>query len=234
MYISDLKTRVYGRICASPPRRIWGIGDFEDFGAPDAITKVLQRLAQAGNIRRIDRGLYDRPRLNKLTGKTTAADYRAVIDAIARRDQTRMLVDGMTAANDLGLSDAVPGRVIVHSDTRLKPIHLENLTITFKPTSASKLYWAGRPAMRIVQALHWLKPKLENLEDRERIKRRINTLLSDPKRGAALRQDLLAGFTALPAWMKEFLNDMKSLGNNPTRKPKVPRRDNKLGKTAAT
>ena len=80
----------------------------------------------------------------------------------------------MTAANDLGLSDAVPGRVIVHSDTRLKPLRLGNLTITFRPTSASKLYWAGRPAMRIVQALHWLKPKISNPEDGQRIRQRID------------------------------------------------------------
>jgi hypothetical protein len=30
-----------------------------------------------------------------------------VIEAMARRDQTRLLVDGITAANDIGLTDAV-------------------------------------------------------------------------------------------------------------------------------
>jgi uncharacterized protein DUF6088 len=72
-------------------------------------TKVLQRLAQAGQLRRIDRGLYDTPRVNPLTKKPAVPDYyRQVIDAVARRDQVRMLVDGMTAANDLGLTTAVP------------------------------------------------------------------------------------------------------------------------------
>jgi hypothetical protein len=32
-----------------------------------------------------------------------------------------MLVDGLTAANDLGLSDAVPAKVVVHTDARLRP-----------------------------------------------------------------------------------------------------------------
>lgn len=36
---------------------------------------------------------------------------------------------------------------------RLRAITLGNLTIDFKRTAPSKLYWAGRPAMRIVQAL---------------------------------------------------------------------------------
>src|ERR1700712_4409043 len=138
----DLKSRIYGRICASTPQVVWSIGDFDDFGPRDAIRKALQRLEVAGDLRRVDHGLYDRPRKNPLTGRTAPPDYRAVIDAVARRDQARILVDGMTAANDLGLTDAVPGRVVVHTDGRLKLFRLGNLTVTFRPPSASKLYWA--------------------------------------------------------------------------------------------
>jgi hypothetical protein len=207
-YISPLKTKIYGRICASTPTVVWTIGDFADLGPRSAVSKALQRLEAAGNLRRIDPGLYDRPRLNPLTGRPTSADYRAVIDAIARRDQARILMDGMTAANDLGLSDAVPGRVVVHSDTRLKPVRLGNLTITFRPTSARKLYWAGRPAMRIVQALHWLKPKLRNSDDGQRIQQRLQALLLDPKQGVTLREDLKKGLPMLPIWMQDFLRDL--------------------------
>ena len=38
-----------------------------------------------------------------------------------------MLVDGMTAANDLGLTTAVPTRVVIHTDTRRRSIHLSTL-----------------------------------------------------------------------------------------------------------
>ena len=190
-------------------------GDFLDFGRRDAVSKALQRLETARKLRRIDPGLYDRPRINRLTGKPAAPDYRAVIDTIARRDQARILVDGMTAANDLGLSEAVPGRVVVHSDARLKPLRLGNLTITFRLTAASKLYWAGRPAMRIVQALHWLKPKLDNPDDNQRIRRRIGALLSDfeTRRHVAQRleegliglADVDAGFPARSAGNRDFV-----------------------------
>ena len=71
-----------------------------------------------------------------------------------------MLIDGLTAANDLGLTTVVPSRVVVHTDARRRPIQLDALRIDFKLTAPSKLYWAGRPAMRIVQALHWLKDTL--------------------------------------------------------------------------
>jgi hypothetical protein len=216
----SIESSVYGRICALTPSGVWAIGDFLDFGPRDAISKALQRLVMAGKLRRISPGLYDRPRLNPLTGKPAAPDYRAVIEAIARRDQARVLIDGMTAANDLGLSEAVPGRVVVHSDARLKPFRLGNLNITFRPTAASKLYWAGRPAMRIVQALQWLRPKLDNPGDNKRIRRRVEALLSDPKLGPKLRKDLEEGISTLPIWMQDFLRDL--LTGNP-RQPKKSR-----------
>lgn len=228
---NPIKTRIFGRICASTPEAVWTIGDFLDFGTPDAIRKALQRLEEAGDLRRINHGLYDRPRVNQLTGKPSQPDYRSVIDAVARRDGARILIDGMTAANDLGLSDAVPGRVTVHSDTRIKPIHLGNLTITFRLTSDSKkLQWAYRPAMRIVQALHWLKPKLQNPEERTRLRRRIQSLLSDSTQGAAMRHDLEKGLVRLPAWMQDFLRDILAVERHsastpfPRGTPKRPRR----------
>ena len=197
---SAIKSRVYGRISASTPDIVWTVGDFDDFGPREAVHKVLQRLTREGALRRVAQGLYDRPRLNQLTNKPSAPNYRAVIDAIARRDHARILVDGMTAANDLGLSDAVPGRVTVHSDARLKPVRLGNQTIVFRPTAATKLYWAGRPAMRIVQAMHWLKPKLGNPDDKHRIQRQLASLLSDPN----LRHDLEAGLRDVAALDAKF------------------------------
>ena len=111
--MSDLKSIIAARINAIGPGQVWLPTDFAQLGNRDAIDKVLQRMALAGDLRRIDRGLYDKPVLNRLTKRATAPDYRAVLAAIARRDQLRMLVDGMTAANDLGLTDAVPARVTI-------------------------------------------------------------------------------------------------------------------------
>lgn len=165
-----------------------------------------QRLVAAGQLRRINRGLYDCPKVNSLTKKAVVPDYRAVVDAIARRDQLRMLVDGMTAANDLALTDVVPAHVTIHTDTRRRSIQLDKLTIKFKLTAPSRLYWAGRPAMRVVQALHWLKDTLPL--DKPRIVTRLSKLLDDPSQGNAIRQDLLAGFNTLPAWMQAIVREL--------------------------
>ena len=204
----DLKTAILERIRADTPRKAWTPSDFVDLASRDAVDKALQRLTKAETLRRIDRGLYDQPGFNKLTQRPNPPDPRSVIDAVGRRDQTRMLVDGMTAANDLGLTDAVPAKIVVHTDARRRAIKLGNVTITFRPTAASKLFWAGRPAMRVVQALHWLRDLLVREGESDQVQRKLAKLFEDPTTGQVLKADVTAGMMALPTWMWVFLKPL--------------------------
>lgn len=204
--MNDIKTQIVASMEAATPGHVWGAADFAHLGGRDAVDKALQRLAAAGKLRRIDRGLYDRPRVNSLTKKAAVPDYRAVLDAIARRDQLRLLVDGMTAANDLGLTHAVPAHVTIHTDARRRAIRFDNLVIQFKLTAPSRLFWAGRPAMRVVQALHWLKDTLP--ANKPNILKRLSAILEDSPQGAAIRQDISAGFSTLPAWMQDLVREL--------------------------
>lgn len=239
--MSDLKSAVASLVKADGASHVWVPTDFAAFGNRDAIDKTLQRMVRSGELRRIDRGLYDRPTINRLTKRPTSADYRAVVDAIARRDQLRLLVDGMTAANDLGLTDAVPARVTIHTDARRRAVKLDSLVIEFKQTAPSRLYWAGRPAMRVVQALHWLKDTLAT--DRQRILSKLSKLLADLVHGDAIRQDLLEGFSTLPTWMQSLVRELpgcdpKSATATVLKRPRTggsakrPRLKSAIGETA--
>ncbi|MER9236242.1 DUF6088 family protein, partial [Mesorhizobium sp. M0622] len=89
----------------------------------------------------------------------------------------------MTAANDLGLTTAVPARIEVLADARLKPIKLGTQEIHFKYAAPSRLYWADRPGMRVVQALHWMQDMLAQKGERKRIEATLRRLFADPKHG---------------------------------------------------
>jgi len=212
---STFKSRLLHRINHAPVQTVWTPVDFIDLGGRTLVDKTLQRLTIDGTFRRIDRGLYDCPKINTLTNKPTAPDYRQVIDAVGRRDQIRILIDGITAANDLGLTHAVPARVVVHTDGRLKPIKLESLTIQFKLTAPSKLYWAGRPAMRIVQSLYWLRDGLKNGDEinQGEIKSKLIGFLKNSSQGKKICDDLESGLHAVPLWMRQWiqalLDDLK-------------------------
>jgi hypothetical protein len=202
----DLRTAILNRITAQPSVGVWTPVDFLDLGSREAVDQALHRLTASRDLRRIVRGLYDKPGINRLTGKPTYPDYQHVVDALARRDQVRMVVDGITAANDLGLTDAVPARAVVFTDARLKPIKLGNLTIHFQHAAPSRLHWAGRPAMRVVQALYWVRDLLPR--DMDQIRARLVSVLQDPDHGAAIRNDLRQGLPALPEWMQAIVRDL--------------------------
>lgn len=202
----NLKEQILDRMEQAAPFGAWTPVDFLDLGARHAVDQALHRLTRAKQIRRFARGLYDKPKTNSLTGKLTNPDSRAVIDALSRRDQTRMLIDGMTAANDLGLTNAVPAKIVIHTDARLKSLKLGNLIIVFRKTAPSKLYWVGRPAMRVVQALYWLQDVLP--QDSERIRAQLRIVFGHPDHGDAMVEDLHRGMHTLPAWMHDFLRDI--------------------------
>ncbi len=210
IYAMSLKNFILHKMHHSAHSKVWTAFDFLDLGNRNAVDKVLQRLVKSHTIRRIDRGIYDFPQKNQLTGSITAPDYKQIIAAISRRDQARILIDGLTAANDLGLTNAVPGQVNVLTDCRLKEVRIDNLIIKFKHTAPSKLYWADRPAMRVVQALHWIRDIIEqgNPAQISKVKSKLKLYLDSQTKKDIILDDLQNGLPTLPAWMQDFLKDI--------------------------
>jgi len=207
-----LAAQIIGRVVAQQGK-VWTAVDFLDLGPRAAVDKSLQRLRADGKLTRIDRGLYCQAAANRLTGKPTTPDVRAIVDAVARRDQTRIVVDGLTAANDLGLTTAVPARIAVLTDARLRPIQVGNQRIVFKTVAPSRLYWAGHPAMRVVQALYWLQDLMGS--DAPQILQRLRVVLNDAVHGTAIRDDLRKGLHTLPIWMQSTVRQLLLDHNDP-------------------
>ena len=203
---SSIPAAIRDRISTPAQPRVWTPEDFADLGPRTAVDQALHRLVASRNLRRIARGFYDTPQNNRLTGKPTYPNPRDVIDALARKGKVRMVVDGLTAANDLGLTDAVPARIGVLTDGRLRPITLGNLTLDFQAAAPRRLYWAGRPAMRFVQALHWLRDMLPS--DDGSLRKRLVSILKAPDHGQAIQDDLRSGLSALPEWMRVIVRDL--------------------------
>jgi hypothetical protein len=229
---SSIPAAIRDRISTPTQPHVWTPEDFTDLGPRTAVDQALHRLVASKSLRRIARGFYDIPRDNRLTGKPTYPNPRDVIDALARKGKVRVVVDGLTAANDLGLTDAVPARIGVLTDGRLRPITLGNLTLDFQAAAPSRLYWAGRPAMRFVQALYWLRDMLPS--DDGSLRKRLISILKDPDHGQGIQDDLRSGLSALPEWMRMIVRDLSRQANaeappaagkpKPLRRAQVPAR----------
>ena len=83
---------------------------FALLGSRAAVDKALQRLVARGALRRLSRGIYDKPRHDELLGLLWPS-VDAVVQALTGTDKLRTQPAGVYAANMLGLSEQVPAKV---------------------------------------------------------------------------------------------------------------------------
>lgn len=108
--MQSIENKIYSRICGNGRGWTFTNKDLSDIGTPAAIDTALHRLIKEGKIRRACRGVYFYPEYSELLKQELGPDIDKVAHAIARRSGWRILADGSTALNLLGLSTQVPVR----------------------------------------------------------------------------------------------------------------------------
>src|SRR3546814_16525076 len=108
----DLKARILERIGTGAPQGVWTAADFLDLATRDTVDKALQRFVATGTLRRIDRGIYDKPDFKSITKAPNHPDPRQVDEAKARRGQIRILAVDKHAAKYLGLNTSVTDKLV--------------------------------------------------------------------------------------------------------------------------
>ncbi|MDE0109362.1 MAG: DUF6088 family protein [Bryobacterales bacterium] len=166
--------------------------DFLDLGSREAVDQALSRLAKAGRLRRVGHGLYDVPRTSNVLNGLAPVHLDAAVAAVARRDGVRIMPDGLVAANQLGLTNAVPAKATYVTDGHSRTLKINGRTVRFRHAGPSVMRWAGRPAAPVVQALRWLGRRAAT--DRE-IVATLNRHLPD-----YVKADLLHNSRGLPGW----------------------------------
>ena len=174
--------------------------DFLDIGNRAAIDKALSRLVQEGHLRRISRGLYELPRISRILNKPAPANLDAAIAAITRRDGIRLMPDGLTAANQLGLTTAVPATNSYVTDGTSKTIDIDGRTIYMRHASPRVMRWWGRPSAPVVQAIYWLGPNA--VKDPDVIATLKHCLPDD------IKQNLIQHKVDFPAWATFIIHQL--------------------------
>ena len=169
--------------------------DFIDLGKRPAVDKALSRMAAAGSIRRVARGLYDVPKQHPIVG-ITAPSIDQVAKAVAGKGGTRLQPTGAYAANLLGLSDQVPAKVVFLTDGRSKRIQLGKLSIVLRQTSPRIMTTAGTVSGVVIQELRYLGNA--HVTD-DTVKRLDGRLSADD------RKQLLKDLAYAPAWIADIM-----------------------------
>ncbi len=127
--------------------------DFVNYGTAKACNKVLERLAERGELMRVSRGIYTLPRKSKLLDIKLTPSIETVAQAIARRDRARIVPTGIFALHALGLSTQVPMNAVYLTDGAARKISIGKQKLLFKKTSPRNLAAIGEISSLVIQAL---------------------------------------------------------------------------------
>ena len=164
---------------------------FLDVGSRSAVAKALERLADAGTIRRLARGLYDYPQKHSTLGDLPA-NYERIAQALAGRDNLKIQPSGAYAANLLGLTDQVPARIVFLTDGPNRNVQIRNQQIILKRTTPRNMATAGKMSGLVIQALRFLG---QSFVDDKVVGKLKEKLSADDKRR------LIADLRYAPAWI---------------------------------
>lgn len=146
----------HGRGWCFTPRHFLGLNS--DTG----VRQALSRLQREKMIRRLAQGLYEYPREHDVLG-TLPPQVDEVAKAIAEKNGIRIQPSGAYAANLIGLTTQVPGRIVFLTNGPSKKIKVGKQEIIFRTTTEKNMYPAGTKVGLVIQAYRNLGK--ENIDD---------------------------------------------------------------------
>lgn len=205
---NSIDTQIARRVQRAARGTVFTPDSFTAVGSRAAIDKALQRMVARGELRRLSRGLYDKPRQDDVLG-TLWPSVDAVVKAIAGKNRLRTQPAGVYAANMLGLSEQVPAKVLLLTDGVSRTVQAGPMRITLKRTTPRQMAAAGRLSGLLIQAFKSLGAAHLTPDHVTRLRRSLP---------GTERAKVAADIALAPAWMRPWLLDVAR--NGPEAQPR--------------
>ena len=144
------------RIGAAAEGTVFVNSDFADIADTETIRRNLNRLTQAGTLRRILKGVYEKPEYSEMLKEYVATDPDAVAKALARSYHWTIAPCGNTALNLLGLSTQVTAVWSYISDGPYKTYEWNSMKLEFKHRTNKEITGLSYMTILVIQALKTL------------------------------------------------------------------------------
>ena len=172
------------RVLASTDGSVFTSSDFADIADTGTIRQSLNRLVQEKILRRIIRGVFEKPKYSKLLEEYVAVSPDAVAQALARSYHWTIAPCGDTALNLLGLSDQVTAVWSYISDGPYKTYEWNHVKIEFRHRTNREITGLSYMTSLVIHGLKALGKERVSEETIERLSAR----LSEPEKTALLRE----------------------------------------------
>lgn len=151
-YMSGIRERVL----SAEDGTVFVTSDFGDIADTNTIRQSIYRLVNDGTLRRILKGVYEKPKYSKLLEEYVAADPDAVAKALARSYHWTIAPCGNTALNLLGLSTQVTTVWSYISDGPYKIYEWNSTKLEFKHRTNKEITGLSYMTSLVIQALKTL------------------------------------------------------------------------------
>ena len=181
------------------------ISDFIHLGEYESIKKAMQRLTASKSIRRISRGIYDKPNFFNKLNMFSSPNINEIAKAIAREYNWNICPSGNYALNLLGISTQVPSKYVYISDGPYKLVKIGNNEIYFKHNNKKEIANYSYKTLLVIQALKSLGK--DNITDKIRTKIKDNLSYED-------MQKLLNEGKTTSIWIFEEIKKIARIKND--------------------
>ncbi|WP_011175040.1 DUF6088 family protein [Candidatus Protochlamydia amoebophila] len=174
---------------------------FLDLGSDTSIRKALSQLQKQNFIRRLAQGIYDYPKEHDVLG-VIPPDLNEVAKAIAEKNGVQIQPAGAHAANLVGLSTQVPGRIIFLTEGPSRKVKIGNQEIIFKKTTKKIMSSAGTREGLLIQALKNLgKDHIDQI-----VRAQVSKFLKDSN-----EKEIKQNMKFAPAWIRTLVFEIMEL-----------------------
>ena len=185
------------RIEAMPEDSVLFRSDFPEYHS-EFVGETLAELTNEGVLVKLAQGIYAKPRMSRFG--VVLPSVEKIVQAIAVRDNAKVLPSGMTALNALGLSTQVPMNYTYLTTGSQRTVKLTNRQVVLKRGVPKNFWYETRLIALLVQALKTLKQENVGQEELQIIRSLIE---KEPDKGT-LAKDV----DKMPAWMKRLIKPM--------------------------
>ena len=168
-------TLIAKRIDEAPFGSAFVTSDFTDLAEYETAKKSIARLEKKGALRRVLRGVYDKPKFSSLLQEYAAPIPDQIAHAIARNYNWTISASGNTALNQLGLSEQVPADWSYISSGPYKEYTFGNVKLTFSHRSNSQMIGMSEKTLLIIQALKAIGQGNVSDADIKKIRKRFSS-----------------------------------------------------------
>lgn len=172
---------------------------FRDISLNYNIRKVLSRMVETGEVERVSRGVYMRPKLLS-NGGYLIPKTDILMRKITELTGETIIPQGAEAVRYLRLSSQVPMRLIFYTNGTSRAINIGKEKITLKHVNPSKIIAPNTIQGAVFSALFYLEKDKVSLRELDQIKEVI---------GAKEFLNLYSYIHEVPIWMADLLLNYK-------------------------